>query len=118
MLERRAGTEWNVAGLLAIIITIMVALAALTPYIVTIPQTNITLITQAQTTLWNGWLVVLSYYFGTSQSQGRKDAAIQTLASTAQAAQAALTPAPTTDVKPEPGQTTPVTAKPEGETPP
>jgi hypothetical protein len=110
MIEHRSNSEWTVAGWLAIIITIMVALAALTPYIVTIPQSNITLITQAQTTLWNGWLVVLSYYFGTTQSQGRKDAAIQTLASTAQAAQAALTPTPNADVKLDPGQSATVTA--------
>lgn len=94
MIDRRVNSEWTVAGWLALMVTIMVALAALTPYVVTIPKDNLNLITQAQTTLWNGWLVVLSYYFGTTQSQGRKDVTISTLADTAKSAQAALAPAP------------------------
>jgi len=70
--------------------TVMVAVAALAPYLITIPQSNLNLITQAQTTLWNGWLVILGFYFSSSISSGKKDAAIQTLAQTAKTAQETL----------------------------
>lgn len=58
-----------VPGALAIGVTVMVALACLTPYVIKIPEANINLITQAQTTLWNGWLMILGYFFGTTNSQ-------------------------------------------------
>lgn len=92
--------KWTVAGILALLVTGMVALAALAPYWVAIPEKNMNLITQGQTTLWAGWLLMLGYYFGTTQSQGRKDATIQTLAHTASKAQDALAPL-ATDVKVE-----------------
>jgi asparagine N-glycosylation enzyme membrane subunit Stt3 len=94
MIERRAHVEPSIPGVLAVMVTVMVALAALTPYLVVIPSSNLTLITQAQTTLWNGWLLVLGFYFGNTMSQGKKDSTIQTLAQTAQAAGAALAPPP------------------------
>lgn len=81
-----------VPGALAVLLTIMAALAALTPYVVIIPKENLTLITQAQTTLWAGWLLMLGYYFGSSSSQKTKDATIQTQAETAAVAQGALAP--------------------------
>ena len=86
--ERRTADlhEWGVPGVLAIMVTVMVAFATLTPYLIVIPESNLNLITQAQTTLWNGWLVILGFYFATTQTQGRKDAAIQALAQTAQRA--------------------------------
>lgn len=86
--------DWaeSVAGVLAVAVTIMVALAALTPYWLPIPEKNMNLITQGQTTLWNGWLLILGFYFGTTNSQGKKDATIQTLAATAGKAQDALAP--------------------------
>lgn len=60
--------DW-VPGALAIGVTVMVALAALTPYVIQVPEKNLNLITQAQTTLWNGWLMILGYFFGTTQAQ-------------------------------------------------
>lgn len=84
--------EWSVAGTLAILVTAMVALAALAPYWIPIPEKNMNLITQGQTTLWAGWLLILGFYFGTTNSQGRKDATIQELAKTAGKAQDALAP--------------------------
>lgn len=84
--------EWSVSGVLALLVTGMVALAALAPYWIEIPEKNMNLITQGQTTLWAGWLLILGFYFGTTNSQGRKDATIQTLAATASKAQEALAP--------------------------
>lgn len=57
-----------VPGALAIGVTVMVALACLTPYVIKIPEANLNLITQAQTTLWNGWLMILGYFFGTTNA--------------------------------------------------
>lgn len=114
--DRRQPTEWSVAGVLAVMVTIMVAVAALAPYVVTIPESNLNLITQAQTTLWNGWLVAMSYYFGTTNSQGKKDDTIKTLARTAEAAGAALAPVtPTPSIPVAPGES--VTVKGEGQAP-
>lgn len=79
-----------VPGALAILLTIMAAAAALTPYFILIPEKNLTLITQAQTTLWAGWLLMLGYYFGSTSSSKGKDDTIGTLAKTAQTAGAAL----------------------------
>lgn len=84
--------EWSTSGILAIMVTLMVAVAAIAPYWVGVPEKNMNLITQGQTTLWAGWLLILGYYFGTTNSQGRKDATIQTLATTASKAQEALAP--------------------------
>ena len=63
--------EAPIAGVLALLVTIMVALAALTPYVMTIPEKNLNLITQAQTTLWNGWLMILTYYFATTNTSNK-----------------------------------------------
>jgi hypothetical protein len=92
MLNEAHNKEWSVSGVLALLVTGMVALAALAPYWIAIPEKNMNLITQGQTTLWAGWLLILGFYFGTTNSQGRKDATIQTLATTASKAQDALAP--------------------------
>lgn len=80
-----------IAGVLAIMVTIMVALAALTPYVMTIPEKNLNLITQAQTTLWNGWLMILTYYFATTNTNNKAAATIEAQAKTIQEAQTTLT---------------------------
>lgn len=80
-----------IAGVLAIMVTIMVALAALTPYVMSIPEKNLNLITQAQTTLWNGWLMILTYYFATTNTNNKAAATIEAQAKTIQEAQTTLT---------------------------
>lgn len=92
MVREDAQKEWSVSGVLAVMVTGMVAMAALAPYWIAIPEKNMNLITQGQTTLWSGWLIILGFYFATTNSQGRKDATIQTLAVTASKAQDALAP--------------------------
>lgn len=57
--------EW-IPGVLAIMITLMVAAAALLPYVWVIPDKNLTLITQAQTTLYSGWMFMLGFFYGQS----------------------------------------------------
>lgn len=94
MSEPAADKEWTTAGILAFTMTLMVAAAALVPYFVLIPEKNMNLITQGQTTLWAGWLLMLGYYYGTSQNSSKKDSTIATLANTANTAQAALAPLP------------------------
>lgn len=114
--------DWGVAGLLAVMVTVMVGFATLTPYVVVIPESNLTLITQAQTTLWNGWLVILGYYFATNQLQGRKDAAIQSLAKANETAQNTLSalpavgPTASADMLLKPGETATATATQAGTT--
>ena len=83
-------SDWSVSGLLAVMLTIMVAAAQLTPYVVVIPKDNMNLIIQGQTTLWAGWLLMLGYYYGTTNNTGKKDATISTLALTAKTAQETL----------------------------
>lgn len=60
-----AKTRFDTAAVLAYLVTVLVALSMLTPYVWTIPKENINLITQGQTTLWNGWMLVLGYFFKT-----------------------------------------------------
>lgn len=81
--------DW-VPGALGIGITILVALATITPYFYNIPEKNMNLITQAQTTLWNGWMVVLAYYYGSSKNQAKAQDTMNMQAATANAAGAAL----------------------------
>lgn len=70
----------KVPGMLALMTTVMVALATLTPYIIKLPETNLNLIVQAQTTLWNGWLLILGFYFGTTIQSNKQNATINTQA--------------------------------------
>jgi uncharacterized membrane protein len=83
--------EQPVAAILAVMVTVMVALAALTPYVMSIPEKNLNLITQAQTTLWNGWLMILTYYYATTNANTKAAATIATQAKTIQDAQTTLT---------------------------
>ena len=89
MIERRKNQpdkmEW-VPGSLAMIVTIMVALATLTPYAWPLPEKNMNLIVQAQTTLWNGWLLILGFYFGTSATSRKTEDIMATQAQTAKVA--------------------------------
>lgn len=61
----------KVAAILAVGTTTAVLAAAMVPYFLDIPKDNHNLIVQGQTTIWNGWLVILSFYFGTTVG-GRK----------------------------------------------
>lgn len=110
--------DW-VPGALGIGITFLVALATITPYFYNIPKDNMNLITQAQTTLWNGWMVVLAYYYGSSKNQAKAAETIATQAKTAQEAGAALAAVATPnaeDVVLQPGDQVVVAASNEGET--
>lgn len=90
MSERSTHAHSRIPGVLAVLLTMGALGAALLPYWIKIPQENMTIITQAQTTLWAGWLLMLGYYFGTTQSSKGKDDTITTLAKTAQTAGVAL----------------------------
>lgn len=106
MIERRAERHDWVPGVLGLGITVLVALATITPYFYKIPTENMNLITQAQTTLWNGWMVVLAYYYGSSKNQTKAADTIATQAHTARTAGAALAAAvspPAPDVTLQPG---------------
>lgn len=104
--------DW-VPGVLGLAITALVALATATPYFYKIPTENMNLITQAQTTLWNGWMVVLAYYYGSSKNQAKAQETMNVQAETAKqagAALAALAPTPPGEVKLPPGGSVEVTA--------
>lgn len=68
-MERRKEIADNHPFMIAVAVTMLVAIATGTPYFYPIPEKNIALITQAQTTLYNGWMIVLTWYFGSSKSQ-------------------------------------------------
>ncbi len=95
----------RVPGRLAYGVTIMVALAVLTPYIWDVPKDNMQLITQAQTALISGWTMILVFYFK-GRSDAVKDQTIASQAATAQTAGAALAQAvsPTPTVPLAPGE--------------
>jgi hypothetical protein len=59
-IERR---KWDTLAILAYIVTIMVGLSVLTPYFYVIPEKNSNLITQGQTTLYAGWMLILAFYY-------------------------------------------------------
>ena len=80
----------QIPGILAWMITLLVALSIITPYFFEIPTENINLITQAQTTLWNGWMMALAYYYGSSKNQAKAAETIAAQAKTAQVTGAAL----------------------------
>lgn len=82
----------NTAGKLALAVTVMVALATLTPYVWDIPAQNMQLITQAQTTLYNGWMLVLAYYYKTRENNPVDAQTISTQAATIKQAQDKLAP--------------------------
>lgn len=112
--------DW-VPGVLGIGITILVALATITPYFYNIPEKNMNLITQAQTTLWNGWMVVLAYYYGSSKNQAKAQDTLNLQAETARQAGAALVaamPPVPGEVKLAPGEQVKVEAGPAVDPPP
>lgn len=59
-IERR---KWDTLAILAYAVTVMVGLSVLTPYFYVIPEKNATLITQGQTTLYAGWMLILAFYY-------------------------------------------------------
>lgn len=71
-----------VPGRLAIGITILVALASITPYLHDVPQNNLQLISNAQTNLFAGWLMMIAFYFK-SRGDAVKDSIIATQSETA-----------------------------------
>lgn len=101
--EHQANLRRNTAGILAHCVTFLVAAATLTPYIWDIPERNMNLVTQAQTTLWNGWMLVLAYYFKARENNPTDAHTISTQAETIKKAQDALSPpakADTVEVRP------------------
>ena len=101
-----ANQRRNTAGILAYIVTVLVAMATLTPYVWDIPEKNMNLVTQAQTTLWNGWMLVLAYYFKARENNPVDAQTISTQADTIKKAQDALAPINKGDetVKVKPGE--------------
>jgi hypothetical protein len=85
-----ADRRFDTAAVLAYLVTILVALSMLTPYVWTIPKDNINLITQGQTTLWNGWMLVLGYFFKTRINNPVDAETISNQAKTIKEAQTAL----------------------------
>lgn len=108
---RKEKHEW-VPGALAVGITILVALATITPYFYNIPEKNMNLITQAQTTLWNGWMVVLAYYYGSNKNQTKAQDTMNTQAQLASDALSATMPRSDATVSLEPGERATVEAEP------
>ncbi len=80
----------DTAAWLAYIVTGLVAAATLLPYVWNIPERNMNLITQAQTTLWNGWMLVLAHYYKSKQNNPIDAATIATQAETIKTAQSNL----------------------------
>jgi hypothetical protein len=68
---------------LGYLITLLVAAATLTPYLREIPRENMNLITQANTTLWNGWMLMLGYFYGTSAQQKKTNDTMNLMAQNA-----------------------------------
>lgn len=102
-----------IPGRLAYGVTILVALATLTPYVWTVPEKNMQLVIQAQTTLFSGWLMILAFYYK-SRNDAVKDQTIAAQAETAKTAGAALATAATANtpgaVQLQPGDSVKVAA--------
>lgn len=122
--EHRAGGGWVsekyswIPAYLAVSATLIIGVSHLLLFFFNIPQQNVNLITQNNTTLWNGWMAILMFYFGDSLSRSRSADTIKMQAQTALTAGTALAKAteaslpPTTDVKLDPGETVKVSAEP------
>lgn len=97
--------------IIACAVTLLVAVATGTPYFYPIPEKNIALITQAQTTLYNGWMIVLTWYFGSSKNAATAQDTMNKQAETARQAGAALAKSVNTSdtVTLKPGDTATVT---------
>jgi len=83
MENRRKEPSDNHPFIIAVAVTALVAIATGTPYFYPIPEKNIALITQAQTTLYNGWMIVLTWYFGSSKNQSKAQDTMNIQAQTA-----------------------------------
>lgn len=127
--DRRAGGwvpekfAW-IPAYLAVSATLIIGVSHLLLFFFDIPRENVNLITQNNTTLWNGWMAILMFYFGDSLSRSRSADTIKLQAQTALTAGSALAKAteaalpPTTDVKLEPGETVKVAAQPSADSGP
>lgn len=80
------------------------------PYTFVVAPSAARLIDQQQTILQSIFMVLVGYLWGNSAGNKTKDSTIETLASTAATAQAALTPLAEPSVTLEPGQTATVAA--------
>lgn len=85
--------KWDTLAILAYIVTIMVGLSVLTPYFYTIPEKNSNLITQGQTTLYAGWMLILAFYYKSRVNNPVDADTINSQAKTIKEAQATLSAA-------------------------
>lgn len=98
--------KWDTLAILAYAVTIMVGLAVLTPYVILIPEKNVQLITQGQTTLYAGWMLILAFYYKSRVNNPLDAETISMQAKTIKDAQATLsatTGVATGDIKLKPG---------------
>jgi hypothetical protein len=120
VIERRLNDhcEWGVAGIMALLLTFIVGGVATAVLFVVIPKDNQTLVTQVTTALFGGWMLMLGYFYGTTQTQGRKDAALLSQAKTIESAQSTLSAvsAPAGTVTLAPGDVATATVSPTGTT--
>lgn len=95
---------------LALSATAIIGVSHLLLFFFVIPKENINLITQNNTTLWNGWMAILMFYFGDSLSRSRSADTIKLQAQTAHTAGVTLARVaesvapPVNEVKLEPGE--------------
>lgn len=86
-IERR---KWDTLAIMAYIVTIMVGLSVLTPYFYIIPEKNSNLITQGQTTLYAGWMLILAFYYKSRANNPLDAETINSQAKTIKEAQTTL----------------------------
>lgn len=115
--NRRKEPSDNHPFIIAVAVTLLVAIATATPYFYLIPEKNIALITQAQTTLYNGWMIVLTWYFGSSKNAAKAQDTMNLQAQTANRIASSTIPSPESpgQVDLKEGDTVKVTAT--GDTP-
>ncbi len=82
----------HIPGILAVIATLAVVVEMALVHVFAVPKENETLVTQIQTGLIGGWMVAMTYYFGTTANRKRDADTIATQAQTIQTANAALAP--------------------------
>lgn len=107
-----------IPAFLAISASVIIGVSHLLLFFFNIPQQNVNLITQNNTTLWNGWMAILMFYFGDSLSRSRSADTIRMQADTARTAGVALANAvaaaapPSNETVLEPGESVKVSAEP------